>query len=168
MWPFSASWRKDAKLANYRFSAGKVNQLQSQREPLQLATLGMYAGLWKHCMVILPFISFIVLISAVGRGAALSNLITEHCVLGSLTYGRSWCWQVSAYPPLPFYMELAHPWFLLSLHTTQQQPQTTKDNKRRGEKTADLAICKACHSPTDTRPKWPLTEASGPAEAAGC
>lgn len=28
----------------------------------------MYAGLWKHCMVILSFISFIVLISAVGWG----------------------------------------------------------------------------------------------------
>lgn len=35
--------KKDAKLANYRFSAGIVNRLRSKREGLQLATLGMYA-----------------------------------------------------------------------------------------------------------------------------
>lgn len=51
---------------NDTFMAEKGKQLQSKRKRFQLAALEMYAELQKHCMVILPFISFIVLISAVG------------------------------------------------------------------------------------------------------
>lgn len=70
-----------AKLANYRFSEGILNQLQSKREGLQLATLEMYAGLWKHCMVIPSFIPFIVLISAVGWGGVLYLIWSQSIVL---------------------------------------------------------------------------------------
>lgn len=40
----------------------------------------------------------------------------------------------SAPTPLNFFTELAHPRVPLSLPTTQQRPQTSKENKRRGEK----------------------------------
>lgn len=56
----------------------------------------MYAQLWK-----LPFILFIVLISTGRAGAALSDLITPHCVWGSLTSGRSCGWQDSPNPHPP-------------------------------------------------------------------
>lgn len=58
----------------------------------------------------------------------------------SIVFGVINLWEVlrltsQLLPPFNFFFtELAHPRVPLSLPTTQQQPQTSKENKRRGEK----------------------------------
>lgn len=73
----------------------------------------------------------------------MSDLITPHCVRGSLTSGRSCGQQDRPDPPGPFFIvELAHPRVPLSLQTTQ----ISKDNKRGAGETADRATCMTCRS----------------------
>lgn len=93
----------------------------------------MYAGLWKHCMVILSFISFIVLISAVG-GGVLYLIWSQSIVFGDINLWEVLRLTSKLFPPLYLLMELAHPSVSLSLQTTQQQPQKQpKKTKDEGE-----------------------------------
>lgn len=134
MLPFNKAWKKDTKLANYKFSAVVVNQLQSKREWLLLATLEMYAGLWKHCMVILSFISFIVLISAFRRGVL--NLIwSEGIVFGIINLCEVLTLTSQLLPPLYLFLwNSLIPGFLCLYRQHNSNQRKTKDegkNSRR-------------------------------------
>lgn len=81
----------------------------------------------------------------------------------SIVFGVINLWEVlrltsQLLPPSTFFMELAHPWVPLSLQTTQLQPQTTKENKRRGgkqptEQSAWLVILPQTQGPNDYWPR---------------
>lgn len=122
----------------------------------------MYAQLWK-----LPFILFIVLISTVRAGAALSDLITPHCVWGSLTSGRSCGWQDSPNPHPP-----PGPFFCCGTGSSQSSSvpadNTNKQRKqwRSGENSrrSDLHDLSLFYK---HKAKWRASEAPGLAFAAG-
>lgn len=91
-------------------------------------------------MLIPTFICFIVLISAVKGGeSALSNLGAQHCVVGSLTYGRSRRLTSQLIPPSTS--------FSPCLYSKQNSNHKNIPRRQRPTaKTADGAFCVARHS----------------------
>lgn len=118
----------------------------------------MYAGLWKHCMVILSFIFFIVLISAV-EGGVLYLIWSQSIVFGVINLWEVLRLTSQLLPPSTFfYGTRSSLSSSVSTDNTTATTKTTKENKRRGEKQptelfAWLVILQQTQGPNDYWPR---------------
>lgn len=119
----------------------------------------MYAGLWKHCMVILSFILFIVLISAAGRWGVLYLIWSQSIVFGVINLWEVLRLTSQLLPPSTFFYEARSSLSSsVSTDNTTATTKTAKENKRRGEKQptglfAWLVIPPLTQGPNDCWPR---------------